>query len=109
MDISFTEREKISGMVKQLMIDYESQIEAAYLATEEGEFKIAFTAKIKKKGNTKVVTVEMSFDPAKKIKDKITETLDPDQMKLPFKEEQHREEHAAGVRSMWEHKTESAD
>ena len=70
-------------MVLKLMNDYESEIEDAYCNTD-GEFKIAFAAKIKPKGNAKVVTTEISFDPAKKIKDKITETMDPDQKKLPL-------------------------
>ena len=96
MDISFTERETISGMVKQLMTDYEKQIEEAYLVTE-GVFKIVFAAKIEPQANAKKVTVEMSFDPAKKIKDKMVETIDPDQMKLPFKEKQFGEEIADGV------------
>ncbi len=87
MDIGFTERETISGMVKRLMTDYEAEIEAAYTNTD-GVFKISFSTKIEPKANTKVVTVEMSFDPAKKVKDRITETIDPDQMKLPFKEKQ---------------------
>ncbi|MBW1812151.1 MAG: hypothetical protein JRJ39_00385 [Deltaproteobacteria bacterium] len=90
MEVSFSEREKISGMVNQLMVDYEKEIEAAYLATE-GVFKIALSAKIESQGNTKVITVEMSFDPAKKIKDRITETIDLDQMKLPFKDKQDLE------------------
>lgn len=89
MDISFTEREKVSGMVKQLMTDYGTEIEAAYISTD-GEFKLAFNAKIKPQGNAKIITVEMSFDPARKIKDKITETIDPDQHQLPFKDKQDK-------------------
>jgi len=87
MDISFTEREKISGMVKQLMSDYEKPIEEAYLATE-GMFKVAFVAKIEPQANAKKITVEMAFDPSRKIKDKMVEILDPDQMKLPLKDRQ---------------------
>ncbi len=81
MHISFTERDGIATMVKQLMTDYESEIEDAYSNTE-GEFKIAFNAKIKPKGDTKKLIVEMSFDPAKKIKDKMEGVIDDKQQQL---------------------------
>jgi hypothetical protein len=81
MYISYTERDAIATMVKQIMTDYESEIEDAYSNTE-GEFKIAFSAKIKPKGEAKKLIVEMSFDPAKKIKDKIEGTIDDKQKQL---------------------------
>ena len=66
--IDYDVRDTTAKLVKGLMNDYRDQIETAY-CNEDGTFKIAFACKFKPKGDKTKVKVEMSFNPAEKIKD----------------------------------------
>lgn len=85
-------RQKVAGLVEKLMADYEDQIEDAYCQVEEGEFAVSFKAKLKPKGDSIVVKVEQSFDPQKKVKDTISETINKNQRPLPFNESERTEQ-----------------
>lgn len=79
--IDLVVRQKIGKMVEKCMADYEGEIEDAY-SQKEGEFAIAFKAKMAPKGDALKVKVEMAFDPHQKIKDSVEETIDKKQKPL---------------------------
>lgn len=68
--INYEVRQAVADLVKQIMDDYASEIEEAY-CSKDGEFKIGFNAKLMPAKDKIKAVVEMSFDPAVKIKDKV--------------------------------------